>query len=761
MREKELRFALVCYGGISLAVYMHGVTKEVWRLARASRDHHEGTTGDTPWHHLFAFIRDKAGVNLRVLPDIISGASAGGINGIFLAQAIATGQSLEPLTRLWLDYADVDRLIAPEARPESNLSKLWATPLAWYALKKSDKIVDATVAAPAREEVRDKLTRFVRARWFEPPFGGAGFTSMVLNAFDTMAAQPRGTRLLPPDQPLDLFVSVTDFRGSPVRLTLNSPTESYENEHRLMLSFRQSSAADEFADTAELTFAARATASFPGAFPPFAVGELDGVLKVRQKEWPNRAGFLSRVLSAHAKPEEAILIDGSVLANAPFKPAIEALRDRPARREVDRRFVYIDPKPGIRAVRLGKTDAEVPGFFSTIIGALSELPREQPIRDSLDAIEGRSARIRRFQAIIDALRPSVDAAIERQFGRTFFLDSPTPARIDAWRRKAQLSAAAEAGYAFAGYGHMKLAGIVAELTTLAARQDDTLKGAALDDLRHQIWAELRIRGATEVWMANGKGASEASIALFRAHDLGFRIRRIRFVVRTLSGLIDTGRLNEDAVAPLKKVLFALLAAYLDREGVAFYRPFDRTSAATLIDDIASQRGLSALDAQTDAGLAEAFAACPKAERRIVLYAYLGFPYFDISTLAMLQGKGQDEFDPVKVDRISPEDAHAIRSGVTATLKGIEFNSFGAFFSRAYRENDYLWGRLHGAERLFDIVCSSVPGLPGNEDSEYRRLKRELLLAILAQEEGRLTRIPDLFGTLRAELAAGPLADPAL
>jgi hypothetical protein len=37
MREKELRLALVCYGGISLAVYMHGITKEVWRLARASR----------------------------------------------------------------------------------------------------------------------------------------------------------------------------------------------------------------------------------------------------------------------------------------------------------------------------------------------------------------------------------------------------------------------------------------------------------------------------------------------------------------------------------------------------------------------------------------------------------------------------------------------------------------------------------------------------------------------------------------------------
>ena len=40
MRQKELRIALVCYGGVSLAIYMHGVTRELWQLARASRDFH-------------------------------------------------------------------------------------------------------------------------------------------------------------------------------------------------------------------------------------------------------------------------------------------------------------------------------------------------------------------------------------------------------------------------------------------------------------------------------------------------------------------------------------------------------------------------------------------------------------------------------------------------------------------------------------------------------------------------------------------------
>jgi hypothetical protein len=30
------RLALVCYGGVSLAIYMHGITKELEKLTRAS-----------------------------------------------------------------------------------------------------------------------------------------------------------------------------------------------------------------------------------------------------------------------------------------------------------------------------------------------------------------------------------------------------------------------------------------------------------------------------------------------------------------------------------------------------------------------------------------------------------------------------------------------------------------------------------------------------------------------------------------------------
>ena len=147
-------------------------------------------------------------------------------------------------------------------------------------------------------------------------------------------------------------------------------------------------------------------------------------------------------------------------------------------------------------------------------------------------------------------------------------------------------------------------------------------------------------------------------------------------------------------------------------------------------------------------------ALPVEARRTMLLGYLGYALYDIATLPLLQDEGFDEFDPVKVDRISPDDCHAIRTGgAAATLKGIEFNNFGAFFSRSYRENDYLWGRLHGVERLIDILISSLPA--GHEISaeQARSYKRLAFHAILDQEEPRLQRIKPLIDTLREEVDA--------
>lgn len=717
MREKELRLALVCYGGISLAVYMHGITREIWHLVRASRAHSEGQHGGTPveraYRHLLQQVEEAGEARLRVLTDIIAGASAGGINGVFLAQAIATGQSLEPLSDLWLDSADVDELIDPEARMPNRFSKLWAKPLIWAFSSRQAHDETQDLEPSAREEVDDKLARFMRSRWFEPPFGGAVFSNMLLDAFEAMRQSPTGPRLLPDAQPLDLFVTVTDFNGHLETLRLNSPPEIVETEHRLTLSFRDAPGEPKkLDDVPALVFAARATASFPGAFPPFSVAELDKVLEERGDRWPGRDGFLRRQFPYRRGHEDTvILIDGSVLANAPFGPAIHALKDRPARREIDRRFVYIDPKPGIHSVRITRDgEAELPGFFTTILGALSDIPREQPIRDNLDALAQRSARIRRTRAIVERLRPDVERSVASLFGRTLFMDRPNPARLAAWRRKATDRAARDAGHSYLAYVQIRVHAVL---------------DRAPADRRSELIDE----------------AGHDAVAFIERYDTSYRVRRLRFLARHLAAIAEQG--EGAALDKVRDVVYARLAEYLDREN-------------SLPTDLAE------LDVQTDAALGAIFAECSKGARRPALLAYLGFPFYDVATLALLQGEGFEEFDEIKVDRISPDDAQSLRpGGAKATLKGIQFNSFGAFFSRAYRENDYLWGRLHGAERMVDIVISTLPANRLLDASVVSAMKNALFAAILEEEAPRLSNVATLIRQLRGEVARDKRHGPSL
>ena len=164
-----------------------------------------------------------------------------------------------------------------------------------------------------------------------------------------------------------------------------------------------------------------------------------------------------------------------------------------------------------------------------------------------------------------------------------------------------------------------------------------------------------------------------------------------------------------------------------------------------------RRLLPDLDDRAEEMLAVALDRMPKNLRRRMLLTYLGFPFYDVATLPLLRNEGLTEFDPVKVDRISPDDARSIREGGTrATLRGIEFYNFGAFFSRAYRENDYLWGRLHGAERMIDLVCSTME--KPLSDEGCRRIKRKAFEAILDEEEAAGRCAQGLVDEIRGEVA---------
>ncbi|MFV0645650.1 MAG: patatin-like protein [Sphingomonadaceae bacterium] len=766
MRQKELRIALVCYGGVSLAVYMHGVTKELWKLARASRAFHadepraEGAQG--VYRDLLQNIEDEHQIKLRVLPDILAGASAGGINAVFLAQAIYSGQSLEPLTELWLENADVDRLTDPDAKPWSRLNKSWAMPLVWWLLRRPGNAFSDSVAPETREEVRSKVSRLIRSRWFQPPFSGPGFSRLIANALQAMADEPVNAPLLPPRHPLDLFVTATDFRGYLEVLRLNSPPLAEESEHRLPIDFQGLTpvkGGKNLANPLELTLAARATASFPGAFPPLRLDDIDLLGRQRNIKWENRTSFLQRIMPVHMRQNTAdtvSLIDGSVLINAPFAGAIAALKGRPAQREVDRRFVYVDPRPD-RFGSLRTDDERKVGFFSAIFGSLSTIPREQPIRDNLEELDRQSREAERLGLIVNAIRPDIEQTVQKLFGRTLFLDRPTRRRLRNWRHKAQQAAAIQAGYAFHAYAQAKLSSIIQELAFVTCDAAPNLQPHDEEAVEMVLRAELQRQGIDHLAAEKG-GASEVAISFFRTHDIGFRIRRLRLIARRLSREWETDTdIDETARDAAQDRIFSILSLYFAREQTTTLGPGFPALASRVfeqpgpvLDMLAQTRLLPEIDEQAEAMLAEALEDMPATLRRHVLLAYLGFPFHDVATLPLLGEAGLTEFDPVKVDRISPDDARSIRDGGTqATLRGIEFYNFGAFFSRAYRENDYLWGRLHGAERMVDLVFSTVPNM--DDDQKIRRFKRALFLAILSEEEGRLRAEPGLIRQIRREV----------
>ncbi|EDL50288.1 patatin-like protein [Erythrobacter sp. SD-21] len=754
MRQKELRIALVCYGGVSLAVYMHGVTREVWQLARASRDfhadHEKRGGAHTVYLEMLEEIEASEKLRLRILPDIASGASAGGINAVFLAQAIFSGQSLEPLTDLWLEMADVDELTDPEAKLRWPGGKIWAQPFATWMLSRPGTEIAAEVAPETRQEVRRKVSHLIRGRWFEPPFSGLGFSRLLARAFASMAATPREAPLLPPNHPLDLFVTATDFHGYLELLRLNSPPVVEDSEHRMPITFRRKTpgfAGVSLADPMELVFAARATASFPGAFPPLKLEEIDSLATECQHDWQSREDFLERIMPVHVmreNVESVSLIDGSVLVNKPFGGAMAALRGRPAQREIDRRFVYVDPRPDRFGERHARRTGDV-GFFSSIFGSLSTIPREQPIRDNLEQLEGQSREAERLSRIIKALRPDVERTVEKLFGYTLFLDRPTPKRLKAWRQKAQQAAAEQAGYAFQSYAHAKVSGIVTRLAKLAWQEAPTLHLTDHGTIEEALRGELSRRGLDTLASDKG-GATREAILFFREHDIGFRIRRLRLLARRLARDWEADpEIPDAALEEGRNTIYAILSLYFEKEGAAALGDTFGEIAqgalrdpAALLDHVESRRLLIELDDRAEEMLAEALSVMPDNLRRRMLFAYLGFPFYDVATLPLLRHEGLTEFDPVKVDRISPDDARSLRDGGTlATLRGIEFYNFGAFFSRAYRENDYLWGRLHGAERMIDITCSTLDTpLP---EARCRDFKRRAFLAILDEEEeaGRL------------------------
>jgi len=212
-----------------------------------------------------------------------------------------------------------------------------------------------------------------------------------------------------------------------------------------------------------------------------------------------------------------------------------------------------------------------------------------------------------------------------------------------------------------------------------------------------------------------------------------------------------------AVRALLQPATVAAAAQPDAEAAAFATR-NALALDALIERIGDACRIGEANANMDAVLvSDAVRAIEPHCRRQLLTAYLGYFYWDVILRPALGALalGSGPLEEVLIDRISPQDATALASVTEGrpALAGTAFAGFGGFLSAAARENDYLWGRLHAAERLVGIVASAVGG-PGAPDAfELRGFRKRAFEAILEEEASRLRAVPELIARLRAAVAA--------
>ena len=799
MKEKELRIALVCYGGVSLVLYMHGTIKEFLKILRASKAYHslpeaserqghtfESATGPSErvhdTEHVYFDLIKAIGrnLNLKIVIDSIAGASAGGISGIVLARAIAHDLSIDHLRNLWLDEADVMRLIhsSQRARP---WSKWFLRPLLWLMFR------FRRLGSAFDKEVQNNLSVVLRSRWFHPPFDGDHFLGLLFDGLGSMQAERKErSSLLPDGHNLELAVSVTDFFGYPRDVKISSPAVISERQHALLWTFRYnglSDGASEFDDAhvPGLAFAARATSNFPGAFPPAQLADLDRLLARRNQNWKARDTFLASKFSEHIAagidPANVALVDGSVVNNKPFAAVLDMVRSRPAYRDVDRRLVYIEPDPTLTAPSRDK----IPSFLETLEGTILEIPMQAPIFGELNQVERSNRIIKRTRDILNGAYPELAGFVKA------IMAAPLPAgstedNVKAWRERANTAAAKEAGYAYQVYARLKTLAVVDFGAELICGLGDTPKaGPSGEKIVKWVraWADRRGAIPPEGALGPAQDVDVSPWIVFLRHaDAPFRRRRLLFVMQGLN--LIYGRLNEAGMAGVEPHHVDLLKrrfqTALNRMGVlqsgAFASAQLRLHARSLVEmletgsaaetsfndemkrllkQIDLELDLPSFDRDVDGIIASSMAEdIPAALAHELSVFYFGFPFWDVWTYPMNEWQVREEHRETRIDRISPADASLLHNGVSTRLKGAELKHFAGFLSRSRREHDYLWGRLHGAERLIDIIADAarIEGALG--DVDIRAFKLRAFSAILETEERHL-RDKELLAAVRAQL----------
>lgn len=830
MREKELRLALVCFGGVSLAIYIHGVSKEILKLARASKAIHVSADPGHPSRTTYMYPNENVTdipdtelvyfdilksfapeLDLRVIIDTIAGASAGGMNSVFLSRAIAHDLNFDHLRHHWLIEADVTNLKG-QKKQTSKWGKLLTKPLVNIL---SGKFLGKGALST---NVRKKLPALLNIWDLKPPFDGKHLLNLVYNGLKAMG-EVNYHSLLPRGHKLELFVTLTDFYGYKRSILLNDPPQISELEHRhtLKFSYFKKTSTDKYSiiksdfddnDLASLSFAARATSCFPGAFPPAQLREVDHFFKERGSSWANKDDFLKNNFEEYSlagvNPELTSFLDGSILNNKPFDKAIAAIHDRPAFREVNRRIIYIDPNP--EKMR-GKATGAPPAMLNTLKGALSDIPMNEPMHDDLQDIHKHNQKVITIKAVVDSVKPSVEKLVNDVSPKKF-RKTTTASQLAEWRNLASARAVTEAGYSYEAYARLKIRSTVADLTKTIANICDlppsghhrrrvfsifqcwVLKDSVGESL---LYGDISSDNKSGLfgWTSNFiKTTASLSTLPYWVNfiinfDIDYQKRRIQFLIQELNNQYSKYPAYVDELDDCKMALYKILEDIktsstfdsLTEQQIDILKtivtriidfPFTddmncvlnlahldkhQDEIATILETLLPTIGLDAIRAKTDELIATQLNKnWPEGFKQNLITSYLGFAFWDVITFSIMGSKSIGEFDEILVNRISPNDDLCLKSDpLEMPLKGTAMRSFGAFFSREDRENDYLWGRLNGAERLIDFLYRQAMTEGITARMPLMELKKRAFRTILDTEKEHLKEVPHLFERLQKRI----------
>lgn len=295
---QDIRFAVVMSGGVSLAVWMGGVAREVNLLQQASNSRGLDETGDAPpdldgqSRNLYRKLLQVLDVSVTV--DVLSGTSAGGINAALLGLSSAAGADLAGLRDLWLTTGSMDVLLRDPGEKDPP------------SLMQGDKVLFANLVSGI------DLVH------------GAGKQEYA-----------------PPDPETTVFITTTMLSGETSRFTDDYGTLVPDVDHHGLFTFDQKAlASGDASSLTALALAARSSASFPGAFEPSFVPVKTHVPAAKGIPGrPDMAGFANMTRSHW-------VADGGLLANRPLTPLLSAVLARPADSEVRHVLAFVVPDGG-------------------------------------------------------------------------------------------------------------------------------------------------------------------------------------------------------------------------------------------------------------------------------------------------------------------------------------------------------------------------------------------------------------------------------